>query len=184
MRGLPRTLLLVESVWAFGSGLFLPIFAIFSTQVGGDITDAGFAAAIFIAVTSLLEYPIGILLDRMVAHHKQKWFLVADYALEAIVFFGYMFVTNKFELFALQTVLGVANALGDPAWEALYDESTPKRRAGSFWARSHLFIGMATAFAIALGGMLAEQYGFAPIFFAGGCISLVAAILTIIRIKE
>lgn len=184
MKGLPRTLLFVESVWAFGSGLFLPIFAIFSSQVGGDITDAGFAAAIFIAVTSLLEYPIGKLLDYFHNHHNQKWFLVADYFLEAMVFFGYIFVSNKYELFALQIVLGLANALGDPAWEALYDESTPNHKAGSYWASSHMIIGLATAVAIALGGMLATEYGFKPIFFAGGCISLLAAVLTIAKIRR
>lgn len=184
MNSLPRTLLIVESVWAFGSGLFLPIFAIFSSQVGGDITDAGFAAAIFIAVTSLLEYPIGKMLDYYRLHHNQKWFLVADYFIEALVFFGYMFVSNKYELFALQIVLGVANALGDPAWEALYDESTPDRKAGSYWASSHMVIGLATAVAIAFGGVLAATYGFTPIFFAGGCISLFAAVLTAVKIRR
>ncbi len=180
MKNLTHLLLLVESIWAFGSGLFLPIFAIFSNQVGGDIADAGFAAAIFLAVTSTLEYPIGKMLDR----YNEKWFLVADYAIEAAVFFGYIFVTNKYELFALQIVLGISNALGDPAWESLYGKAAPNEKSGSHWASSHMFIGYATAIAIAFGGIAATNYGFKPIFFAGGCISLVAAVLAAVKIRR
>lgn len=77
-----KSLLSAESVWSFGAGLFFPIFAIYSSRVGGDILDAGIAAAIFIFVTSLLEYPIGKALDR----YKEKWFIVSDYFLEAVVF--------------------------------------------------------------------------------------------------
>jgi hypothetical protein len=48
MEKVAKILLAAESVWAFGSGLLLPIFAIFSERVGGDILDAGVAAAIFL----------------------------------------------------------------------------------------------------------------------------------------
>lgn len=74
--------MLAEGFWSFGSGLFLPIFAIFSEQVGGNITDAGIAAAIFLFATSTLEIFVGRFLDKF----KEKWFLVADYLLESFIF--------------------------------------------------------------------------------------------------
>ena len=40
MNKIAKILLGAESVWAFGSGLFLPIFAVFSEAVGGDILAA------------------------------------------------------------------------------------------------------------------------------------------------
>lgn len=169
-----RILFTVESVWAFGSGLFLPIFAIFSTQIGGDITDAGIAAGIFLIVTSSLQWPIGKWLDRL----HEKWFIVADYLLEALVFFGYMFVQNVWQLFALQVVLGIANAIGDPAWEALFDKSIPKTHSGKFWSRSHLWIGYASGFGIILGSYLADYWGFRYVFFLGGILSSIAALVS------
>ena len=124
---LVRILYGVESIWAFGSGLFLPIFAIFSEQVGGDITDAGIAAALFLFATSTIAWPVSIYLDRF----NKKWFIVADYFLEGVVFLGYAFVTTKYQLFGLQILLGIANSIGDPAWESLFDNAIPKKSAQS-----------------------------------------------------
>ena len=168
-----RTLLTTESLWSFGAGLFFPIFAIFSSGVGGDITDAGIAAAIFIFVTSVLEYPIGKLIDR----YHEKFFIVADYFLEALVFIGYIFVQNIFQLFILQALLGLANAIGDPAWESLYDRSTPNKKSGSSWANSHFFVGIFNAIGILIGAYLVDLYGFSPVFLLGAVFSLLAGLL-------
>ena len=166
-----KTLLVTESYGSFGAGLFFPVFAIFSEQIGGDILDAGIAAALFIFVTSLLEYPIGKLIDRS----HEKWFIVVDYTLEACVFVGYIFVTNIYELFFLQIVLGIANAIGDPAWESLYDRHTPNKGSGSAWARSHMVTGIFNALGIILGVLVIREYGFDSVFAIGAVFSLIAA---------
>lgn len=175
-----RTLLTAESIWSFGAGLFFPIFAIFSANIGGDITDAGIAAAIFILVTSVLEYPIGKLIDR----YHEKFFIVSDYFLEAIVFVGYIFVQNIYQLFALQVLLGIANAIGDPAWESLYSRSTPSKKSGSSWANSHFFIGIFNAMGILIGAYLVDSYGFSSVFLLGAGFSSLAGILAMRYIKK
>jgi MFS family permease len=175
-----RTLLSAESIWSFGAGLFFPIFAVFSSSVGGDITDAGAAAAIFIFVTSVLEYPIGKLLDK----YHEKLFLVTDYLLEGIVFIGYIFVQNIYQLFILQVILGIANAIGDPAWESLYDRSTPNEKSGSAWANSHFFIGIFNAIGILLGSYLVSLYGFSSVFLLGAIFSFIACGISIYFIKK
>lgn len=180
MNKIAKILLAVESIWAFGSGLFFPIFAIFSHQIGGDILDAGIAAALFLIVTSTLEWPIGRLLDK----YREKWFIVSDYFLEAAVFVGYIFVTNKWELFALQIALGVSNAIGDPAWESLYGKHIPAQRAGSYWASSHMYIGWATATGLLIGAYIVDSFGFKPVFLLGAIFSLVAGFIALSSIED
>lgn len=175
-----RTLLAAESVWSFGAGLFFPIFAIFSTNIGGSIVDAGIAAAIFIFVTAAMEYPIGKLLDR----YHEKSFIVFDYFLEGAIFIGYIFVTNTAQLFALQVLLGIANAVGDPAWESLYDRSTPNRTSGSSWANSHFFVGIFNAGGILLGSYLVSLYGFSSVFALGAAFSFAAGFVALRYIKK
>jgi len=174
-----RTLLVTESIWSFGSGLFFPIFAIFSAQVGGDILDAGIAAAIFLFVTSVLEYPIGKLLTK----HHEKYFIVTDYFLEAFVFIGYIFVTNSIQLFVLQAILGLANAIGDPAWESLYGRSATEKNSGKLWADSHMYVGIFNAFGILLGAFLVNIYGFSSVFMIGAMFSLISGFVAIRYIK-
>ncbi len=174
-----RILLIAESFWSFGSGLFLPIFAIYSSRVGGDILDAGIAAAIFLFVTSIFEYPVGKLLDI----YKEKWFLIADYFLEAIVFIGYIFVHNIYQLFLLQIILGIAGAMGDPSWESLYDKSTSHKGSGSFWANSHLCIGVFGSIGMAIGVYVVKVFGFSVVFMFGAIFSVIAGIVVIKYVK-
>lgn len=175
-----HTLLFTESVWAFGAGLFFPIFAIFSSELGGDITDAGIAAGIFILVTSLLQYPIGKFLDTK----NEKYFIVADYFLEVLVFVGYIFVQNAAQLFVLQAILGVANAIGDPAWESLYSKKTPISKSGSAWANTHLFPGILSAAGIFVGSLLVSRYGFSSVFMLGAVFSFSAGLLALRYIRS
>jgi len=170
-----RALLYAESIFSFGIGLFLPIFAIFSTQIGGDILDAGIAAGIFILVTSILERPIGRLLDR----YHEKYFIVADYFIEGIVFISYMYIDNMYELFVLQVLLGIANAIGDPAWESLYDKMTPKEKSGSYWANSHFYTGILNGIGVILGSYIVLISGFRWVFFVGAMASFLAGSISL-----
>lgn len=174
MEKISKILLVAESVWSLGSGLFLPIFAIFSERVGGDILDAGIAAAIFMAVLSAFQYPLGGLLDRI----REKWFIVAAYALSGLVFCGYIFVENKYQLFALQAVLGVACAVGDTAWDSMFSRHAENGKSGRSWSMYHMYAGFAGAVGIMLGSLVAGVYGFSPIFAAGGMLAFVSAAVT------
>lgn len=180
MNKLTRYLLLCESIFSLGAGLFLPIFAIYSQEIGGDITDAGIAAGIYVLVTSTLQLPVGKYLDKF----PKKWFLATDYLLEAIVFFGYAFVTNSYQLFFLQIFLGIATAVGDPAWEALFGDSIQNKNAGKLWSLYHFFSGYATAVGIFIGAFLADLYGFDSIFIIGGVFCVIAFVVTVMFVKE
>jgi MFS family permease len=180
MEKVAKILLVAESIWAFGSGLFLPIFAIFSERVGGDILDAGIAAALFLLATSTMQWPLGILLDRI----KEKRFIVFSYFLTALVFAGYAFVNNKWELFVLQAVLGVAIAINDTAWDSMFSRNADDGRSGRTWAMYHMLAGYATAFGIIIGAAAVYLYGFGVVFIAGSVFALIAGTLAAIFLKN
>ena len=180
MEKVAKILLLAESVWAFGSGLFLPIFAIFSERVGGDILDAGIAAALFLLATSTMQLPLGAWLDKL----KEKWFVVFAYFLTAFVFLGYAFVANKWELFILQIIFGVATAVGDTAWDSMYDRHTEESRSGRLWARYHSLAGYATALGIIIGAAAVHFYGFSIVFIAGSLFAFAAGMIAAIFLKN
>ncbi len=180
MDRIAKILLTAESIWAFGSGLFLPICAIFSQKVGGDILDAGIAAALFLIATSTLEWPLGRVLDK----YHEKWFIAIAYFLTGFIFIGYAFVTNKWELFVLQILLGVASAIGDPSWEALYDKHTADSRSGSSWSFYHMFSGYAAAFGVLIGAGLVHFFGFDLVFILGAVFAFLAGLTSAVFIKK
>jgi MFS family permease len=176
MNKIAKILLTVDGVWAFGSGLFLPIFAVFAERVGGDILDAGIAAALFLLVTSTMQLPLGILVDRL----KEKWFIAFGYFLTAPVFLGYAFVQNKWELFALQIILGVAIAVADVSWDSMYDRHTEDTITGRSWARYHSIVGYATALGIIIGSSIVHFYGFDAVFIIGSILAFTSGLMSLI----
>jgi MFS family permease len=180
MNKIVKNLLAAESVWQFGSGMFLPIFAIFSEKVGGDILDAGIAAALFLLTTSALQLPLGIWLDKV----KEKWFLVSCYFMTSAVFLGYAFVQNKWELFGLQIIFGLAIAVGDTAYDSMYDRNTEESRSGKFWSLLHACIGFASALGIIIGAAIVHFYGFGVVFVAGSVFAFIAGTVAAIFLEN
>ncbi len=172
-------LLLAEFVFTLGAGLYGPIYAIFVQKIGGDILDAGIAWALFLITMATLEIPIGRLIDK----HSKKLFLAAGYLIASAAIFGYIFVSNIWELFFLQIISGIAFALGDPAWDAWFSSVTPRKEKGFDWALYHASTGYGQGFAAIAGGALAQFIGFQLLFLAGGTIAIFSFFI-LLSIKE
>jgi MFS family permease len=175
-----KIILFAESLWSLGSGLFLPIFAIFSERVGGDILDAGIAAALFLLATSSIQLPLGKWLDKL----KEKWFLASAYFLTSLVFVGYSLVANKWELFGLQIIFGIAIAVGDTAWDSMFDRNTDDDHSGRAWSVYHMFAGYTTAVGIIIGSVIVSCSGFGTVFIVGGIFAFVAGLVTVFGLPE
>ncbi len=171
--------MLADVIFTFGAGLYGPIYAIFVERIGGDILDAGIAWAIFLMVMATLEIPFGKLIDR----YGKRIFLAIAYLLASLVIFGYMFISNTIELFFLQILLGIAFAMGDPAWDAWFSDIIPKKESGFDWAVYHALSGYGQGLAALIGGALAKFIGFQFLFFVGGIIAIIS-FFTTLGLKE
>ncbi len=174
-----KFLILAEVIFVFGAGLYGPIYAIFVNNVGGDILDAGAAYAFFLIAMATLEYPVGKLMDR----YGKKYFLAAGYLLATAVIFGYIFVNSIMELFILQILMGVAFAIGDPAWDAWFSNIVPKKKSGFDWAVFHMVSGYSAGISALIGGAIAKYLGFSILFFIGGIIAIFS-FFTVLSIEE
>lgn len=168
-----------DVIFTFGAGLYGPIYAIFVCQIGGDILDAGIAWAIFLMVMATLEIPFGKLIDK----YGKKIFITVAYLLASVAIFGYMFISNTMQLFLLQVLIGIAFAMGDPAWDAWFSDIVPKKERGFDWALYHAFSGYGQGLAALIGGALAQFIGFQFLFFAGGAIAILS-FFTVLVLKE
>lgn len=163
-------LLLAELIFVFGSGLYGPIYAIFVQGIGGDLLDVGAAYAFFLIAMATLEYPVGKLIDR----YGRKPFLAAAYLLATIVILGYLFIDTVIQLFLLQVLMGMAFAIGDPAWDAWFSELVPKKDRGFDWAMYHMVSGYGAGFSALIGGAVAQYLGFSALFGIGGLIAILS----------
>ncbi len=170
-----RILLLGANIWYFGEGMMGPLFAVFAEKVGGDILDITWAWATYLVVTGLLYILVGRLLNKK--EYKTK-VMVAGYLLNAVFTFGYLLVQNPVQLFLVQAGLGISEAIGTPAWDALYANNLSDEMDAYAWGLSTGQSQIVTGIAFGIGGLITHFVSFEALFITMGLIQIIAALVT------
>lgn len=159
-----RLLLYGNNLWVLGEGLLGPLFAVFAQKIGGDILDVSWAWAVYLIVTGVFVIIAGKISDKL---SKEK-IMVCGYALAAVFTFGYLVVSSPLQLILIEAGLGVAVAMANPTWLALYHRYTDSSRTGFFWG---LFDGqkkIVTGIAVIFGGLIVTYLSFRILFLTMG----------------
>jgi len=176
--------LLFSDAWVtLALGMIGPIYAIFVEEIGGDILDASWAFFAFMISCGIALYIIGKWEDKV--KHKEK-LITAGYTLTAIGCLCYYFVDSQAMLIMTQIILGLAEAIQVPAYDALYSKYLEKKKAASQWADWEAMQYIVTAIAAVVGGYLATIYGFKVLFLVMFMISgiSIASSLNMFRSKK
>ncbi len=173
MRLEEKILLRGASFWWLGEGLLGPLFAVFAGRVGGSLLDISWAWAIYLLVTGGLEIFVGRIADKIGGHAK---LMIIGYGLNAIFTFGYLFIHNAAGLFIVQAGLGVALALADPTWDALYAKYETRKSAGYIWGLEHGVEELITGASIFIGGIIVTYFSFTTLFIIMGTIQTLGTI--------
>lgn len=172
MRPEIKILLFGSSIWYFAEGMFGPLLAVFTEEVGGNILDVSWAWAAYLIFYGVLSIIIGRIADRSDKVNIMLW----GYGLNAIFTFGYIFVDSSMMLLVVQAALGVAAAMASPTWDALYDEYSVKEYDGTAWGLAGGSASIVTGIAIILGGLIVQYLSFDFLFLLMGLIQIVAFI--------
>lgn len=169
-----RILLIGANIWYFGEGMLGPLFAVFAEKVGGDILDITWAWATYLIVTGICYIVVGKLINKKT--YKAQ-VMVAGYILNAIFTFCYLFVHNPWQLFMVQAGLGVAEAIGTPAWDALYAKNVDEEHDTFAWGMASGQSQIVTGIAFVAGGLISHYISFSALFITMGIIQTIAAIV-------
>jgi MFS family permease len=179
-----KILLSTSGLSILAAGLFGPIYAVFVEQIGGDLLTAGTAYSAFAIAAGVLIFFISRWEDNV--KHKEKLVVIA-YFLACLGFVGYLLIKNPFDLFLVQIVFGVSTAIGAPAYDGLYSKHLDKGKFISQWgiweSMNYIVMGIAAA----VGGFIANLYGFKVLFWAMLGLSLLAlavSLLLLVRKKR
>ena len=156
-----KILLIADSLYMLAGGLFGSIYAVFVEKIGGDLLTAGTSYAAFALAAGILTFLISRWEDRI--KHQEK-FVVIGYALSCIGFAGYLLIQKPIDLFIVQIIFGFGEAVGSPAFDGLYSRSLDKGKFTSEWGMWDSMQWIITAISAAVGGFLANKYGFRFLF--------------------
>ncbi|MFH1671459.1 MAG: MFS transporter [Candidatus Portnoybacteria bacterium] len=172
-------LILSDIALVGGFGFIAPIFAIFLTEriEGGNIEVAGYAAAVYWIVKSLIVIPIGRYLDKNHGEKDDFWFIVIGNILASLVVFGYIFSRLPWHIYVLEGLYAVGAAMNIPAYTAVFTRHIDKGKEASDWGIRSSLIGLGAGASGALGGIIANKFGFDALFIGVGIFVLLSAAL-------
>lgn len=163
---------------AFAS--FGPVFAIFITSqiAGGSAKVAGFATAIYWIVKSICQLPIARFLDKTDGERDDFLALFLGYFLSSLVPLAYIFATEPKHLYIIQGFYGFIMAWTVPAWYSIFTRHVDKWRISFEWSLDSVFsVGIAASISAALGGYIADRFGFAILMVLASTLSVFSSFL-------
>ncbi len=156
-----KILLLASALFMLSGGLLGPIYAIFVEDIGGDILTAGTSYAIFAIIAGTLIFFVSRWEDHV--KHLEK-LVVVGYALSCVGFLGYILIRNPMDLFIVQAIFGIGQAVGAPAFDGLYSKHLDKGKFASEWGVWESMALLITGAAAAVGSFVANFFGFKFLF--------------------
>lgn len=181
-----KTLVETDLFFVSSFGLIAPIFAIFITKQiqGGDVKVVGFAAGIYWILKSILQIPIGRLLDKIGGEKDDLYFLVAGYFITALVPFGYIFSHLPWHIYILEAIHSIGMALAIPAWAAMFTRHIDKGQEALEWGMESTGLSIGSGITGIVGGILVSKIGFSFVFMLVGVFAIIGALLPLLIYKD
>lgn len=155
-------------------GLFTPIFALFVVELGGGAFQVGAAAASYYFLAGVCMFSIRRWLD---SPRMLPKIYCLGYVLGGLAALSFIFVSELWQLFLVQTLHALATACRVPAQRALYAEHEDKGKEGSEWSIMEGGDFMILGVAALAGGAVVATISFDIIFGLMALLQFGAAIM-------
>ena len=181
-----KILILSDVALVAGLGFVNPIFAIFLSEniKEGGVEVAGFAAAIYWIVKSIVVVPFGRFLDKNRGEKDDLIFVVVGCILAAIAVFFYLFSYLPWHIYLLQVVYAIGIGMNAPGYTAIFTRHIDKGKEAFEWSIRASLIGFGTGIAGASGGIIAARFGFNVLFIGVTIFLLISAFFPILIYKN
>lgn len=160
-------------------GLVAPIFAIYITKQieGGTLAVVGFASGLYLILKSILQIPVSRYIDK----NRGEWddFLAAVIGsfLLSLVPILYIFMKTTLHLYLAQIIYAVGAAINFPGWIAIFTRHVDRGREGFEWSAYNTAISVGAGLTGALGGILADKFGFTILFILMSALNIIGTLL-------
>ena len=163
-------------------GFIAPVFSVFIIQDirGGSLAVAGFAAAVYWIAKSVMQLFVGRALDKIPGEKDDLWALVIGHLIMGGAAFLYLLVETPLHIYIVQFILALGGALAIPSWYAMFSRHLDKLKEAFEWSlNSSITFGLGVGVASAVGGLIAEAFGFQAIFILAGVVGVTSAVTLI-----
>ena len=161
------------SLWGIISGLVGPFYTVHIANLSGGAERLGLAFSIMILMQAITSYLVGHYSDRL----GRKPFLFATAYMNAAILLFYTIISEPYQIYILQALLGVTNAVSMTIRESLLGDLTVRERRGRDVGRFNAAVGVFSAAGLALGGYMTKYYGLKSVFYFGAAVMVCSTLL-------
>lgn len=162
--------MLLWSGWNF----IMPIFAIYVAKLPeGNVEKAASSVSFYLVARVISGLISGKYLTGKRNRHKM-YLTVTGMALLGLTYIGMAFSGTAKEIIFYYTLAGLALGIASPAKNSLFAMNLNKDKATITWGILDGGVFLSMALTAALGGMMAEKYGFQMLFFIAAGLNFVA----------
>ncbi|UPV75944.1 MFS transporter [Halorussus limi] len=160
----------------FTAGFFALVGTVYFREAFGlDAAATGLLLGLFFAPFALLQYPFGVLSDRI----GRTGPIVAGSALYGFAVVGVGLAPTVPTAAVGMVVVGVIGALMAPATMALVTDLSSDAGRGTAMAGFNAFGSMGFLAGILVGGTVADEFGFLAAFLTAGALEIAIAVVSI-----
>ncbi len=181
-----RSLVLSDLFMLSGFGLLQPIFAIFMLAKihGATLTTIGIATSIQLLTKAILQIFIARWADCRPGNCRELYTIIVGSVVISFIPLGYLFSSTVNDIYLIQFIYGVGQALSNPTWRAIFSNYLDHGKASYEWGVYDTIVSIGTAIAAALGASIAQKFGFNIIFIIVSLASFVGTAFLFVIFRQ
>ncbi len=176
---LVRILIVSDMLMVGAMGMFAPLYALFVEESVIDANElvVGMSITIYLLSRSILQIPIATFLDKVKGERDDYFFLATFSVLVGVLYLGFLFVDQVWQLFLMQFLLGLCVAITYPSYMAIFTRHVDKHMEGTEWGVYQTFVDLSTAALATIGGYVATIVGFDALIIMVSILCISGALL-------
>jgi MFS family permease len=176
-----KTLLVYNSIFVFASSLLGPLYAVFVETIDSNVISISIAWSTFMLSATFFMLLVRKYGDRI---KEKKKLLMSGYIVRALVWLMYPFVPSFEILIVLQIFLGLGEALGTPAYDAVFAKHLDKNKFIEEYIDRKLAVNFSNALAVMVGGLIVAKFSFTVLFFIMSALAFVSFVGLLVQPKN
>ncbi len=167
------TLFVFNGVFLLAGSLLGPLYAVFVGNITKGIASITISWSVFLFSTTIFTMLVAKVGDQI---KEKEYMLIAGYLIRAVVWLSYIFIHDFYLLIIAQFILGIGEALGTPAFEAIFAEHLDRGKHIFEYSEWKVLSNIILAVGTLLGGVIVERFGFSPLFFFMSLLAMISCV--------
>jgi DHA1 family multidrug resistance protein B-like MFS transporter len=175
------TFLLIDFVFTFSWGMAQPYFVTYAKEEAGVLASQWGAATMMVMLARVVLMPP---MARASDKHGRLKFILPTMFLWPISFALFAAAGDYNGILVARLLVTVASCMGDPAWEALFFDYSPKEHRGRFSAIASVSWSLIWGAGNVVGGVIYQGYSKALVFNLSAGLLVAGAIAAVFKVRE